>query len=276
MKIDVAMCFKNEAHILEEWINHYIDEGIDQFLLCNNNSTDDYKSILNNYDNITLIDDDGDSVQLRCKGPRGNYGSNIYSKLIGYSDADWIIFVDADEFVYAKEGYDTIKDFIIDKGNECNQILIPSLTFHNKAPKYVTLKQPDSVIDEFVHSTTSQNLSKAMVKKDALIRTEIHEHVVKGRTTSATLLDDFDFSQSVHPNKKLWRIYPEDSKFYLQCNHYRYQSQEYWLDNKCKRGYADRDNTNETNSRLKEWWNANSLEYKKDTELRDKKRKKQN
>ena len=49
MKIDVAMCFKNEAHILEEWINHYIDEGIVQFLLCNNNSTDDYKSILNKY-----------------------------------------------------------------------------------------------------------------------------------------------------------------------------------------------------------------------------------
>lgn len=274
MKIDVAMCFKNEAHILEEWINHYIDEGIDQFLLCNNNSTDDYKSILNKYNNITLFDDDGSAIQVSMNGERGRYGPNIYSKMISKSDADWIILVDADEFIYAREGYDTIKDFIIDKGNECNQILIPSLTFHNKAPKYATLKQPDSVIEEFIYSTTQQNLSKAMVKRDALIRTEIHEHVVKGRTTGANLLDDFDFSESVYKNKKLWRLYPEDSKVYLHCNHYRYQSQEYWFETKCKRGYADRNVVKgiENNSRKKEWWNANSLDYKKDTELRDKKR----
>ena len=62
--LSVVMCFKNESHILEEWINHYIDEGVDQFVLCDNNSTDDYESILNKFDNIVLFKDDSPSIQL--------------------------------------------------------------------------------------------------------------------------------------------------------------------------------------------------------------------
>ena len=173
LQIDVAMCFKNEAHILEEWINHYIDEGVDNFLLCNNNSTDNYESILKKYDNIKLWNDRSDVVQWNCEGPRGKYGGNIYSKMISKSIADWIIIVDSDEFVYAREGYDTIRDFLVDKGDEFNQILINSLTFHNKAPKYVTEKQPDSVIEGFVYSSPDQKLSKSIVKRKALIKTEI-------------------------------------------------------------------------------------------------------
>lgn len=287
LQIDVAMCFKNEAHILEEWINHYIDEGIDNFLLCNNNSTDNYESILKKYDNIKLWNDRSDVVQWNCEGPRGKYGGNIYSKMISKSIADWIIIVDSDEFVYAREGYDTIRDFLLDKGDEFNQILINSLTFHNKAPKYVTEKQPDSVIEGFVYSSPDQKLSKSIVKRKALIKTEIHEHVVEGRTTTGDLLQDYDMSISTWPlnnnlenthKGRLWRVYPKDSKVYLHCNHYRYQSKEYWFDTKCKRGYADRvsDKVKGKSQRMKEWWNANTLDYKKDTELRDKKRLKQN
>ena len=65
---------------------------------------------------------------------------------------------------------------------------------------------------------------------------------------------------------------------FIHSNHYRYQSKEYWFDTKCKRGYADRvsDKVKGKSQRMKEWWNANTLDYKKDTELRDKKRLKQN
>ena len=110
--------------------------------------------------------------------------------------------------------------------------------------------------------------------------------MVKGRTTTGNLLQDYDMSLQTwplpnfgHKNKtRLWRLYPEGSKVYLHCNHYRFQSKEYWFETKCKRGYADRDVVEgiEKSSRMKEWWNANTLDYKKDTELRDKKRLKQN
>ena len=71
------------------------------------------ESILKKYDNIKLWDDNSKVVQWSCAGPRGRYGDNIYSKMISKSDADWIIIVDADEFIYAREGYDTIRDFEI-------------------------------------------------------------------------------------------------------------------------------------------------------------------
>ena len=34
--------FKNERHILFEFINHYLLEGIDQIILINDNSNDNY------------------------------------------------------------------------------------------------------------------------------------------------------------------------------------------------------------------------------------------
>jgi hypothetical protein len=42
----VCAVFKNESHILEEWLLHYIYRGIDHFYLVNDNSTDDYKYII--------------------------------------------------------------------------------------------------------------------------------------------------------------------------------------------------------------------------------------
>ena len=34
--------FKNESHIMYEFINHYLEEGVDNFILIYDNSDDDY------------------------------------------------------------------------------------------------------------------------------------------------------------------------------------------------------------------------------------------
>ena len=31
--LSVLSVFKNESHILEEWLNHYINEGVEHFYL---------------------------------------------------------------------------------------------------------------------------------------------------------------------------------------------------------------------------------------------------
>jgi hypothetical protein len=43
MKIVVVTMFKNESHVLKEWIEHYLREGVDTFLLTDNDSSDNYK-----------------------------------------------------------------------------------------------------------------------------------------------------------------------------------------------------------------------------------------
>ena len=41
--------FKNESHILKEWILHYLEEGVEHFYLIDNGSTDDYKPIIEQF-----------------------------------------------------------------------------------------------------------------------------------------------------------------------------------------------------------------------------------
>ena len=46
MKICVVAIFKNESYVLKEWLEHYLREGVDTFLLIDNDSSDNYKPIL--------------------------------------------------------------------------------------------------------------------------------------------------------------------------------------------------------------------------------------
>ena len=58
---DFVVCsvFKDECHILEEWIVHYLYHGVDHFYLINDNSDDNYMDIIKKYSNhITLFHND--------------------------------------------------------------------------------------------------------------------------------------------------------------------------------------------------------------------------
>ncbi len=283
MFLSVIMCFRNESHILEEWINHYLDEGVDQFLLCDNRSTEPYKHILDKYDNIILYKDTSLQIQWRCNGPYGKAGKSIYSKMVSDIDTEWVIVADADEFMYAREGYSTIKEFLKERGSEFDQLIVPSITFHNRSgTELETKEQPDNVIEHFIYGRKKTFLAKSIVRKDAVINYRVHEHCVTGRTTRPHLKDNYDLSDiriqrkfSALGKKGRWRTYPDEgSKVYIHCNHYRFQSDDYFFNNKAKRGYPDRDDAQAEKGmkRQKEWWAANSLVYTKDIELRDKKR----
>ena len=51
--------FKNESHILEEWLLHYIYHGVEHFYLINDNSNDNFIEIINKYKSyITLFNND--------------------------------------------------------------------------------------------------------------------------------------------------------------------------------------------------------------------------
>jgi len=276
MFLSVAMCFKNESHILEEWINHYIDEGVDQFVLCDNNSTDDYESILNKFDNIVLFKDDSPSVQIECNSPMSAYGSNIYSKMISDTESEWYIIVDADEFMYSRGQYKTIRDFLKQRGSEFNQLLVPTPQFHNKWPNEVQ-EQPESVIDTFTESCHNF-ITKSIIKKEYLTKCYLHEHKVKGRSTRSHLKDDFNLGDRFDwKYKNVWRTYP-DGEVFVHCNHYRFQSKDFFLKVKQERGWADgpgygnNDRPTGKRNRLNQWHSANALDYNDDFELKNKKK----
>lgn len=101
-KYFMAVCaiFKNEGKFLKEWLNYYLLAGVDHFYLYNNFSDDNYQEILKPYIDkgfVTLIDwpvpFGQDSAYQNCV--------ETYS-----CEANWIGFLDLDEFVVPYETKD--------------------------------------------------------------------------------------------------------------------------------------------------------------------------
>lgn len=51
-KLSVLAIFKNETMIIEEWMNHYLNEGVEHFYLIDNGSSDDYEIKIQNINHI--------------------------------------------------------------------------------------------------------------------------------------------------------------------------------------------------------------------------------
>ncbi len=99
----IVAIFKNEGHYLEEWIEYHLLAGVEHFYLYNNDSTDNYAEVLEQYieaNIVTLIDFPGDVIQLPA-----------------YNDAlmkfrfhcRYIAFVDIDEFIFPRTGQSIVE-----------------------------------------------------------------------------------------------------------------------------------------------------------------------
>lgn len=109
-KYNVSICaiFKNEAPYLREWLefNHLV--GVEHFYMYNNNSEDDYETVLRPYIErgwVTLI-----------PWPYNQKQMESYMDCIEKFSAEtkWLGFIDIDEFIVPKSTdnvYDFLKDF---------------------------------------------------------------------------------------------------------------------------------------------------------------------
>lgn len=98
LKYRVSLCliFKDEAPFLKEWIDYHRTIGIDHFYLYNNNSTDNFLEIIQEYIDqniVTLIDWPEKRSQNKCY----EHCLRNFSK-----ETKWIGYIDADEFVVPK------------------------------------------------------------------------------------------------------------------------------------------------------------------------------
>jgi glycosyltransferase involved in cell wall biosynthesis len=127
--VSVCLCVKNEAKYIEEFIKHYIDQGVDHFYIINNNSNDNIEEVIDKSGyklNVTLITDNRDMNIL--KSDAGHLGhqqlinDNLYD--IIKEETEWAILVDADEFMYGKNGH-TIKSYLssIDENIGCIYVI---------------------------------------------------------------------------------------------------------------------------------------------------------
>jgi Glycosyl transferase family 2 len=165
MKICVVAIFKNESHVLKEWLEHYLREGVDTFLLIDNDSSDNYKPILEPFLR---------SKQVFLKKSKKKHAQvELYNRWLPEAKKfDWVIVVDMDEFIYARNGFKTIKAYLETVNKDIYKIEIPWKLFGSSGFK----KQPNSVIQNFIHRkefpkfNTNTNLSERVINIKTISR----------------------------------------------------------------------------------------------------------
>ncbi len=210
---DFVICgvFKNEAHILAEWIDHYLVRGVDHIFLVNDHSTDKYENIIKQHNGkVTLFHND---IETKDVGRQ----QLIYKKyfLPVLNDSLWAGIIDLDEFLYSPTNK-TLKE-VLKENDKYSQIKIDWLFFGSNGHEL----QPSSAVSGFTKraafTTNADYYShKTLFKPEYLVEFNIHSHVVRGETYHMQYDD-----QNI----------PD-----LVINHYNVQSREFYMNVKATRG----------------------------------------
>lgn len=223
MTYTVISIFKNESHIMNEWIEHYIREGCSEIILINNDSDDDWESkVSGKYDCVKVVNCPGKGQQRPA-----------YNKFYPLSTSKWILFCDLDEFLFSRLKFKTVKDYLDSIDDESiSAIQIPWTNFGSNGHK----KQPDSVVNSFTkrvsYDVGSCPQVKTIIRKDRILYADVHWHFFN---QGILVNPKFERIHNVHS----WNMNVTDEKlkdFPLKINHYITQSEDYYWNTKAARG----------------------------------------
>lgn len=99
--LSVVAIFKDEAQYLAEWITFHRLQGVDNFLMYNNDSTDKGREICERLGCI-VMDWPGEIQQL----------SAYHDSLVHLPANDWAAFIDIDEYLWSPDGK-TVADALV-------------------------------------------------------------------------------------------------------------------------------------------------------------------
>ncbi len=235
--LSILAIFKNEGHIINEWIYHHILEGVEHFYLIDNGSNDNY-IIDDTYHN--LIDF---YITQPINGKQIEYYNYFLDRV--KKETKWLMVIDLDEFVYSRLQFNTITEYLQTIDNSINNsihnlidtISIPWKLFGSSGYVY----QPNTVIPHFVFRSKAENKIeiKSIIRTDRLISIGVHNH---NTINNNTLLPDNSIRNSYYAfldnTEEILNISP------LHLNHYPIQSFEYFKNIKMTRGDVINSNLN--------------------------------
>lgn len=227
--LSIIAMFKNESYIIEQWIQHYLLEGVNHFYLIDNGSTDDYKSKIQKYKKkITLIKD---SYRQEKRTQDVLINKHFLSKI--KNESKWVIVCDIDEYIYHTNNNKKIPDFLINN-EQYSRIWIPWKLFGaSKNPNIIPNLINDLVYRQKSINTEKIGLGKSIMKCSNLIELETHFSIVNGNTLRLNLTSE------------------------LHCNHYKLISEKYFKEIKSVRGGGQSGFSN--NYKFENFFNENKL-----------------
>ena len=210
----VGCLFKNESHCMAEWLDHYIFHGVDHFYMINDNSTDNFLSILQPYiDNHIVSLFQAVNWNYYIGRQRDMYNTFILPHI---KETKWLLMVDLDEFVWSPR--DINLNAILNNCNHLGQLQIFDTLFGSNGH----ISQPSSLVNNFtMREKIPRRYYKYFVNSNfAFSSLNVHH---------ATFIDK---------NHEKNNFIILDETHYI-INHYCCQSKEFWDNIKCSRGDSD-------------------------------------
>jgi hypothetical protein len=214
--LSVGAIFKNEAHSMKEWIEHYLFHGVDHFYLIDDNSTDSSVEILKEYIDRGLVDLFEGGLPIYNGRQTDMYINNILPHI---SETKWLLMVDLDEFMWSPMNVnmkDTLK-----LCSSLKQIQVGESRFGSNGYE----DQPKSLVAGFTMREQNPPIDrpfKYFIQCDVQYET-LGIHIAK-------FVD-----HSFYAHESFIIINPE----YFTLNHYNCQSKSHWVNVKMTRGDAD-------------------------------------
>lgn len=211
--LSVLAIFRNEAHVLREWLNHYQQFGVEHFYLINNNSSDGYEAVLKPYIKSGVVE------LSHCQKDGNQIGA--YSALLPKlkSETRWLGVFDLDEFVYSPY-HDTITE-VVAGFCDYEAVLIPWLSFGSSGH----IRQPQSVVHGFQRrgvSDTNRSFFKAISQPMSIQHLSQHNpRTIRGKKVLANGVEFGDQEYLILSEEDI-------GSYKLINNHYRLQSLDYF------------------------------------------------
>ncbi len=228
MQVSIVSVFWNESRYLKEWIEFHLLVGVDKIYLTNNNSTDDYMTILKPYiDNGKVILSNIYVDITKNPGSRDNEVLLVnewvkeMNRIVKHSQEDWIIHVSTDEFIFPTKK-DNIKDVLATFPENVGEISVNWVLFGNNG---IELKENELLIDKIRKSSEDSEFYNLHVKP--ILRPKAVKYIPSVHFSN--LLSNYIKVDS-NKNKNNFKTYYETEKFVadeLVINHYRFRDLAY-------------------------------------------------
>jgi hypothetical protein len=242
-KLVIVAMFKNEAHAIKEWIQHYMSQGVEYFYMIDNGSNDNWEEQVKNLP-VHVYTDHKKYAQIQLY--------NKYFLDVVKQNSEWVMVIDLDEFMYSRLGYKTITNYLESLDDNIDVIEVKWKMFGSNNH----INQPESIIKGFtkrkiMNNHILDNHVKTISRTINLTKFNIHGHFFMGNIKTITL-----------PTKTNENLL---NKAALHLNHYAIQSWDWFSRVKMTRGSAT--NSSQNNFRNKDYFKKYDFNDIQDTEL---------
>ena len=205
-KYTLSCCalIKNEQKYLKEWLDHYINQGVEHFYLIDNGSTDNTLNIIKQYNNITLFKDNR-------KHPFEQELMLNDNLLPIIKESKWSMVVDSDELITGQNGYtiETYLNKLDDSSYHIGTIYVIWKMFIGKTNNINKMKDIKTRVNyDFLNDETMfhnghfwKNFKYFLMFGKSIFKTEnIHKIRVHKSVTPGIIIDNFNRRDKLFPD----------------------------------------------------------------------------